>query len=324
MRLPKELLPVIQHEIEKIDRRRLLQATAQITERYQNADFSAPALRTDAHRAAYLAVRLPATYAANAHVFAEIQRLIPDAEISSMLDLGAGPGTALFAAAEIFPALQQATLLDADESWLSLGKLLAGQSPSAAARQVLWLRHDLCSGLSCKTHDLVVLSYALGELPQAAVEAMVHQAWSCAGKFLAIIEPGTKRGFAAVNAVRSAMIAAGAEILAPCPHKDACPMHAVGDWCHFSARLERTSQHRQLKGGVLGYEDEKFSYVVAGRQHFPSFDARIVRHPQKHGGHIQLTLCTSQGSIKLQTITKSNKKDYKLARQSEWGDTWKE
>jgi ribosomal protein RSM22 (predicted rRNA methylase) len=124
--------------------------------------------------------------------------------------------------------------------------------------------------------------------------------------------------------VRSALIADGAEILAPCPHKQACPMNAAGDWCHFSARLERTSQHRQLKGGVLGYEDEKFSYVVAGRQSILSSGARIVRHPQKHGGHIQLTLCTSQGSIQLQTITKSNKNDYKLARKSEWGDTWKE
>jgi ribosomal protein RSM22 (predicted rRNA methylase) len=324
MRLPKELLPVIQQEVEKIDRRRLLQATAQITERYQAADFSAPALRTDAHRAAYLAVRLPATYATNAHVFAEIHRLAPDAEISSMLDLGAGPGTALFAATEIFPALQQATLLEADESWLSLGKLLAGQSSALSARQAVWLRHDLRSGVPCKVHDLVVLSYALGELPPSAVEAVVRQAWSCAGKFLVILEPGTKRGFATVNAVRSALIAGGGEILAPCPHKDACPMNAAGDWCHFSARLERTSQHRQLKGGVLGYEDEKFSYVVAGRQHFSSFDARIIRHPQKHGGHIQLTLCTSQGSIKLQTITKSSKNGYKLARKSEWGDTWTE
>ncbi len=324
MRLPKELQFAIQQEVEKVDRRRLLQATEQITERYQAADFSAPALRTDAHRAAYLAVRLPATYAANERVFSEVHRLAPEAEISGVLDLGAGPGTVLFAAAEIFPALQQVTLVEADESWVALGKILTAQSSAVAARQAQWLRLDLRSGLSCEKHDLVVLSYALGELSQPAAEAVVRQAWKCAGKFLVVIEPGTKRGFAAVNMVRSAMIAAGANILAPCPHRDACPMHAAGDWCHFAARVERSSQHRQLKGGALGYEDEKFSYVVATRQCFTSTGARIVRHPQKHSGHVQFTLCTSQGNLSAKTVTRSSKQDYKLARKSEWGDTWKE
>ncbi len=324
MRLPKELLLAIQQEVEKVDRRALQQATTQITERYQAADFSGPALRTEVQRAAYLAVRLPATYAANERVFSEVHLRAPEAEISSMLDLGAGPGTALFAATEIFPALQQATLLEADESWLALGKRLTEQSSALAARQALWLRHDLRTGLSCEPHDLVVLSYTLGELSQSAAEALVRQAWNCARKFLIVIEPGTKRGFATVNAVRSAVVTAGAEILAPCPHKNACPMNAAGDWCHFAARVERTSQHRQLKGGALGHEDEKFSYVAAGRQGFPSDGARIVRHPQKHGGHVQLTLCTSQSTIKTQTVTRSSKQGYKLARKSEWGDTWKE
>ena len=324
MRLPKELQLAIQQEVEKVDRRRLLQATAQITERYQAADFSAPVLKTDAHRAAYLAVRLPATYVANERVFSEIYRLAPHAEINSMLDLGSGPGTALFAATEIFPALQQATLIEADEALLALGKLLAAQSSAATACQTQWIRRDLRSGLSCEKHDLVVLSYTLGELSQSAADALVRQAWNCTKQFLVVVEPGTKRGFAVVNVVRSAMIAVGAEILAPCPHKNACPMNAAGDWCHFAARVERSSEHRQLKGGTLGHEDEKFSYVVAARQCFPSNGARIVRHPQKHSGHVQLVLCTSQGSLSTKTVTRSNKQDYKLARKSEWGDTWKE
>jgi ribosomal protein RSM22 (predicted rRNA methylase) len=324
MRLPKELLPGIQQEVEKIDRRKLLQATAQITQRYQAADFSTPALTTDAHRAAYLAVRLPATYAANERVFSEVHRLVPNAEIGSMLDLAAGPGTALFAATEVFPALQQATLVDADESWLVLGRLLAAHNAAAAVRQAVWLRRDLRSGPSCGPHDLVVLSYALGEFSQSAAEAVVGQAWNHAGKILVVIEPGTKRGFANVNSARSALIAAGAEILAPCSHKSPCPMHAAGDWCHFAVRLERTSQHRQLKGGVLGYEDEKFSYVVAGRQGVAGAGARIVRHPQKHSGHVQLVLCTPQGSIEERTITRSSKQNYKRARKSEWGDIWTE
>ena len=127
MRLPAELLDAIQQETDKVDRRKLVQATAQLTARYKAADFSGPAVVSEAHRAAYLAVRLPATYAALRRVFAEINLRAPQAGIASMLDLGAGPGTALFAAAQVFPFLQEATLVEADAEWIALGR---GEDPS--------------------------------------------------------------------------------------------------------------------------------------------------------------------------------------------------
>ncbi len=328
MRMPAELLDAVQQETDGIDRRQLLRATAHLTERYQQADFSAPAITTEAHRAAYLAVRMPATYAAVRRALAEARLRAPDVEVRTMLDLGAGPGTALFAASEEFP-LQQATLLESDAGWLALGKRLAGQVQLPVVREAQWLQQDLRSGLVCKAHDLVMISYTLGELPQAAAEAVLRKAWSCAGKILVLIEPGTRRGFAVVNAARSALITLGGSIVAPCPHHRACPMALSGDWCHFSQRVERTSQHRQLKGGELGYEDEKFSYLVSAKASvLPEVSspgkARIVRHPGKHSGHIQLSLCTPQGGIESRTVTRSSKSTYKLARKAEWGDLWTE
>ena len=203
-----------------------------------------------------------------------------------------------------------------------MGKRLAEQSELPAVQQAQWLKQDLRSGFSCEKHDLVMISYTLGELPQVAAEAVLNKAWKCAGKFLVIIEPGTRRGFAAINAARSALIANAAAIVAPCPHHFACPMAAAGDWCHFSQRVERTSQHRQLKGGALGYEDEKFSYLVAAKNNSPSTGARIVRHPGKHSGHVKLALCTAEGQIENRTITRSSKEAYKRARKAEWGDFW--
>jgi len=324
MRLPAELLDALQQETEKVDRRKLVQAAAQLTERYKAADFSSPAIATEAQRAAYLAVRLPATYAALRRVFAEINLQAPQAEITSMLDLGAGPGTALFAASQQFASLRQATLVEADAEWIALGKRVAAPPKLPGGLNVQWSKQDLRSGLSCEKHDLVVIAYTLGELPQAAADAALHKAWKCAGKFLVVIEPGTRRGFAAVNAARSALIAnaAHAFILAPCPHAGACPMAAAGDWCHFSQRVERTSQHRQLKGGDLGYEDEKFSYVAAAKFAMPPAGPRIVRHPGKHSGHVQLALCMPQGRIESRTVTRSSKEAYKRARKAEWGDVW--
>jgi ribosomal protein RSM22 (predicted rRNA methylase) len=358
MRLPTELLEAIQQETDRVDRRRLVQATAQLSEHYKDADFSTPAISSEAHRAAYLAVRLPATYAAIHRVLSEIKLRTPQAEINSLLDIGAGPGTALFAASEEFP-LQQATLIEVDSEWLTLGKRLAAQSQSTVVREAQWLRQDLRSGLSCNAHDLVMISYTLGELPRAAADAVLRKAWSCASKFLVVIEPGTPRGFSVVNTARTSLIgiaesgnagfgnagfgnkpANAAQIIAPCPHQNACPMAAAGDWCHFSQRVERTSEHRQLKGGTLGYEDEKFSYLVVAKpvtakpdgslalsagnaDALPSV-SRIVRHPGKHSGHVKLSLCTPQGQIENRTIARSNKSAYKLARKAEWGDTWME
>jgi ribosomal protein RSM22 (predicted rRNA methylase) len=99
-------------------------------------------------------------------------------------------------------------------------------------------------------------------------------------------------------------------------------MATAGDWCHFAQRVERTSQHRQLKGGELGYEDEKFSYFVAGKSDSPLSGSRIVRHPLKHSGHVQLMLCTAEGQIANRTVTRSSKEAYRRARKAEWGDLW--
>ncbi|HEY1524989.1 MAG TPA: small ribosomal subunit Rsm22 family protein [Candidatus Angelobacter sp.] len=322
MRLPADLLDAIQRETDNIDRRKLMQAVAQLSAHYEAADYSTPAVTTEAHRAAYLAVRLPATYAAIRRVFSEIRLRAPHVAISSMLDLGAGPGTALFAAIQEFTLLRQVTLVESDAAWIALGKRLAAESGSSVTQQTQWLKQDLRSGLSCEKHDLVVVSYTLGELPQAAADAVLRQAWKCANQVLVLIEPGTRRGFAAINIARSTLISNAVPILAPCPHHQACPMAAAGDWCHFAQRVERTSQHRQLKGGALGYEDEKFSYLVAGKISGPAFDARVVRHPGKHTGHVKLVLCTTEGHIANRTVTRSSKEAYKRARKTEWGDTW--
>jgi ribosomal protein RSM22 (predicted rRNA methylase) len=337
MRLPQELSEAVQAEVETIERKRLAQAVTQLTERYKAGEFSSPAIGNEAQRTAYLAVRMPATYAANLRVFSEIQLRVPQAQIASILDLGAGPGTAAFAAGQIFPGLQQATLIESDDHWLRTGKKFAEKSLSPAVRGAQWLRQDLRSGFSCDPHDLVVVSYALGELGRHALEAVVRKAWACAKQFLVIMEAGTPRGFATINAARSLLIASGAGLLAPCPHQHVCPMAAgkvftpegaeaahSGDWCHFAQRVERSSQHRQLKGGALGYEDEKFSYVIGSRQGPAPFGARIVRHPGKHSGHVQLVLCTPQGRLENQTVTRSSGPAYKRARKAEWGDSWPE
>jgi ribosomal protein RSM22 (predicted rRNA methylase) len=320
LQLPRHLATAIE-EITAAQQRGLAAASRNLSERYERADFSAPALRNSADHMAYLVMRFPATLAALTHVFRELKRLLRPAGITTLLDLGAGPGTAVLAAAEVFSSLKRATLLEADAQWLQLGKKLAAANPFGAVRGAEWVQRDLASTVDLPPHDVVVLSYALGELPVQTAQSVMRRAWKSAQQFLLIIEPGTVRGFNTVHNMRMELIAHGAEILAPCPHKHACPMAQAADWCHFAQRVERTPQHRRAKGGSLGYEDAKFSYVIASREPFPPAQARIVRHPQKHSGHVQLVLCTPEG-LRRETITASHPQLYKPARRAAWGDVF--
>ena len=315
------LKKAIEDELAPFQQSALARASAELTRHYKSSE-GAPAVKDPALRAAYLAARLPATLAAVGRVLEEIRRLAPQIEINSLLDLGSGPGTALWATAEAYPGLPRATLVESDAAWIDIGKRLAAHSEHDSVREAQWVRNDLRSAFELPEHDLVVISYALGELPPSAQESLLKRALRVASRFVVIIEPGTRRGFGVINNVRSALIAAGAGILAPCPHREICPLAAAGDWCHFSQRVERTALHRHIKGGALAYEDEKFSYIVAAKDATsPTGGGRIVRHPQKHSGHVQLTLCTARGT-EHRTISRSDKEKYKLARQAEWGDLW--
>ncbi len=201
--------------------------------------------------------------------------------------------------------------------WLGAGKRLVAKTRV----KTQWLQHDLRSNFDFAPHDLVVISYVLGEVPGPALESLLRSAWRSTRKLMVIVEPGTVRGFNKVNAARSCLLAEGGRLIAPCPHHSVCPMVAADDWCHFAQRVERTSLHRALKGGALGHEDEKFSYVAIARDAIELPMARIIRHPQKHSGHVQLTLCTPEG-LMTRTVTKSQKQAYKEARKADWGDVW--
>jgi ribosomal protein RSM22 (predicted rRNA methylase) len=148
-------------------------------------------------------------------------------------------------------------------------------------------------------------------------------AWAAAKQLLVIVEPGTPRNFGQVAQIRRELIAIGAHLVAPCPHELECPMAAANDWCHFAVRLERRAEHRRMKGGALGYEDEKFSYIAFAKGPTQLTNARIVRHPMTHSGFIRLSLCTTDG-LQEKTVTRSQKEAFRAARRAKWGDEWRQ
>jgi ribosomal protein RSM22 (predicted rRNA methylase) len=127
-------------------------------------------------------------------------------------------------------------------------------------------------------------------------------------------------GFALIKQLREDLLQAGGYLVAPCPHARSCPMPA-GDWCHFAARVERSALHRRLKTASLGYEDEKFSYLVMTKQPVKSVAARVLRRPLVQSGFVQLQLCITEG-LQPATITRRDKAAFKRARKVVWGDAW--
>src|ERR1700733_7208103 len=83
---------------------------------------------SEADALAYLAVRLPATYAAVRAGFAAIARVRPDFVPKTALDIGAGPGTALWAAADCWPELTDAVLVEASPVFQACGERLAAEA----------------------------------------------------------------------------------------------------------------------------------------------------------------------------------------------------
>lgn len=319
MHIPEKLQEAIEQEVERCGWHKVLEARKELTERYrqQRKHAKQPFMFKEEHRAAYLATRMPATFCAISDVLSEVRNRLGDLQFHSMLDLGSGPGTGMWAATQIFPEIDKITLIERDMPLSLIGKRLAQYSGVESMLKAHWENRDLQDIAAFEPHDLVLLSYAIGELPDKAHLELIEKCWQAAIKALVIIEPGTPVGFERIREIRKRLIELNANMIAPCPHVLTCPMKN-GDWCHFSARLERTSMHRRLKEGTLGYEDEKYSYIAVVKQVCELPESRVLRQPIKKSGFVSLTLCYPE-DVRLLTISKRDPEAYRKAKKLDWG-----
>ncbi|QLE71845.1 rRNA methyltransferase [Streptomyces rectiverticillatus] len=285
----------------------------------------APVLRDRSDVAAYAAYRMPATFEAVRSALEAFRDRVPSFVPASHVDVGGGTGAATWAVASAWEGeSRETTVLDWAAPALALGAELAGEASEPALRAARWERGIIGDGLKVpEGTDLVTVSYVLKELTDAGRAAVVAEAARTA-QAVVIVEPGTPDGYLRITEARDRLTAAGFRVVAPCPHSAACPIEPGTDWCHFSARVSRSSLHRQVKGGSLAYEDEKFSYVAAVRGDAPEAvaPARIVRKPQIRKGQVLLELCTAEDGLTRTTVTKRHGDAYKRARDAGWGDEW--
>jgi ribosomal protein RSM22 (predicted rRNA methylase) len=314
--LPPELKAALDAKLQGFSRTDAAQRSQKISNTYRTGGGSGT-IKSEADALAYALARMPATYAAVAASLNALAEIAPDFAPETLLDVGAGPGTASWAAAEAFSSLQDFTLLDANATLSRLALELARDSTRLA--DCRYLPGDAGANLAeASQADLVVASYIIGELGERDQRKLVDAMWAKARHALVVIEPGTPAGYSRIIALRQQLITAGAHVAAPCPHEKPCPL-AAPDWCHFSQRLPRSQAHRQIKGADVPFEDERFIYMALTRTPPAARASRVLAPPDVGKAEITAKLCT-EDSVALARVPRRDKAAYADARRWRWGD----
>src|ERR1700687_5909492 len=125
--LPPELKAPRDARLQGLSRSEVAGRAALISRTYRDGGGSG-AIASEADALAYALARMPATYAAVTASLNALREIRPHFARATLLDVGAGPGTATWAAAEAFWSLQSFDLLDANSALRALALELGRDS----------------------------------------------------------------------------------------------------------------------------------------------------------------------------------------------------
>ena len=248
---------------------------------------------------AYATSRLPSTYAAIRNVFhrLKISRRDDGWAPASMLDFGAGPGTAAWAAHSVWnPAGMQVTAVEISSSMANIGYEILkdvqessakphGKDGSLQTRESAGINHMNIRWMPflprdtkrMKRYDICLAAYSLNEIDDKVernrlLNSLLH---SCQ-EYIVLIEPGTPHGFATIEESKQHILKVSKKlgipfhVASPCPHDGPCPLIDARAWCHFGQKHVRTDEQRIAVKSLTGKApqdiyNEKFSYVILKR-----------------------------------------------------------
>lgn len=321
--LPQLLKAALDERLEGVSRAELARRSHRISDLYRNGAGSAVAIRDELDVLAYATARMPATFASVTHALQRTCDHLASFAPSSLLDLGAGPGSSAVAALSQFSGITTTTLVEAHRVFRGFAAGLL----KACGCDARILPRDLGrNGAALPSADLVLASYVLVEMPEADVPQIVTRAFTATNGLLLLVEPGTPVGFERVRLARDTLVALGGRVVAPCPGNVPCPM-TCDDWCHFSVRVQRSREHKLLKQADVPFEDERYAYLAVTKDAaitgLAPATARVLQEPYAGRGAISLRLCTSSG-LKDERIARRDRTRFKVASKLKWGDVYGE
>lgn len=320
--LPTALQSAITAALREVPRSQWLNAAQRVSERYRGtrSDSGDKALVSGSVDAlGYAAIILPATYAQLYGAMAATAARIPSWQPATMLDLGSGPGTALWAALECWPGLSTLEAWEREPALMSLGQQLAASGP-APLQATHWRQQDLRTmpERMLPGFDLVVLGHVLNELDSESQIRTIARAWAYTRGVLLIVEPGTSSAFPIVRAARNNLLECGASTIAPCPHDLPCPL--IDDWCHFPQRLQRPAFQKDARAAPSAWEDAKFAYAAMARftAELP-ITGRVIRDPVFNKAYAEALLCQEEGVAPLRVL-KRDREAFRQVKELRWGE----
>lgn len=289
-----------------------------ISLKYRKEDINSVSVISNNNQAlSYVISRMPETSVIIDDVLCKLNKIVNlKNKITSVLDLGSGTGSALWAL-ENYVNNIDIYAVEKQEAMIKYSKELSNK----LNLNINYLKEDVLSEKvkNLPKTDIVLESFMLNEMNKTdrikTLDLMIEKSKN----YVVLIEPGTPISYKKMMEDRQYLLSKNLNLILPCTHSCICPLKE--DYCNFTVRISRTKTLRQIKNGSLGYEDEKYFFLIFSKEDVSKdFNSVVIRKPIYHKSCVDLKLCNKDKTIKNITITKNNKKNYVIAKNLKHGD----
>ena len=284
--------------------------------------------------AVYLATQFPFNYGFLTSVLSEIRERNRTFFPSTILDFGAGPGTAYWCCLDTWNSekIKQETKyvgIDISQDMIGLGESLLNQTgpfPNAAFKRFLPI-YSSTTSFQNHQNDLVVCNFSLLEIyrDKSIFEMTLGNLWKLTKSYFIVVNRADKEGFHVTQLVKDFVVENGGYIFAPCSND--LPSDKTDCACVFTHKIQLTELQRQVMSLKIAQSPLKFTYIVACKGNRPSSEnsaLRIVGPPSKLKNYVEFNLCSSgeKGLVEGFVTKRESKEVYTKARKSKWGELW--
>ncbi len=167
------------------------------------------------------------------------QSWLEDLRQSTLIDIGAGPGTFSIAFREWVGAAVEVLQIETSQIMRDQAqKLWSGLYPDEKLTQSKSSLRDL------QGQKLALFGHSANEM---GTEGVLNYIREINPDHILFIEPGTKDFFPKMLTIREALISMGYHILFPCPNNESCPLaNSVNDWCHQFIQIKQSPDVERL------------------------------------------------------------------------------
>lgn len=242
----------------------------------------------------------PLNYMRNLRVAEEGLRLGFFNDLETILDFGAGPGTASWALRD---SMDTASLSFPFTHWIDTAQIPHWFDLFQTGKSSQGTNAEDFLGKNVKGSKLGVFSYSLTELEQIP-------SWWSQLEALMILEPSTQEDGRRLQTLRTTLIQKGFSIWAPCTHEKECPLllNSKKDWCHDRLFFSAPDWFRKMES-FLPWDNKTltFSYLLARRKarvHPSTQQVRVIGDTLAEKGKTRQMICADERRLFLTWMKK--------------------